>query len=98
MIDLWLFALLVFIPIILGILCSKAIPILTLVMAFFLLLIGAFTLADPTIAYSYQLNSSSNTWLVYSAPLPFTPYTQLIILVIAVIFIFISWAFVGEGD
>jgi len=97
MIDIWLFSLLFFIPITLGILCSKAIPIITFIIALFLMIFAGMMLLEPTVTYSYALNNTSNQWTTYTGELPFNPFTQLMMLVIAVIFIWIAWAGM-EGD
>lgn len=98
MIDIWLFALLTFLPIVLGILCSKAIPIITFVISMFLIVFAGMMLVNPTITYSYALNATSNQWTTYTGELPFHPFAQIMILVLALVFIWISWADMGASE
>jgi hypothetical protein len=91
MVDMFLFIAIYALAIILGLLCIKIFPLITIVCAVFIMVFSAFMFAYPTISVSYALNSTDQ-WQTKEVDVPYNPYLQMFLFLVGICFMILAWA------
>ena len=85
MVVVWLAAILILIPLVLGLLSIKELPILTFICGVFLLLVASYLVVTPTVVVRSYYNSTSAVWEEKSEDIPFMPTTAFLLVILAIL-------------
>ena len=87
MVVVWLAAILILIPLVLGLLSIKELPILTFVCGVLLLLVSSYLFITPTVVIRSYYNATTAVWEEKSEAIPFMPATAFLLVVLAILII-----------